>query len=108
MINESNFMQFFLFDAKYRLWRHLLFIVVASIITFNQVFVAYQDSQGILGSRIYVICLFQFILYVLAMYVNYFYLTPKFLLKGRYIAYSITLCVILFSLPTLSILVEYW
>ncbi|WP_257667011.1 sensor histidine kinase [Parapedobacter tibetensis] len=108
MIKESNFLPLFLFDTKYRIWRHLLFIVVGAVITFNQVFIAYQDSQGILGNRIYLICFSQFVLYVMAMYFNYFYLTPKFLLKGKYIVYSIMLCVLVFSLPTLSILEEYW
>lgn len=46
-------------------------------------------------------------LYLIVMYFNYFYLTPKFLLKGKYTAYTISLCIIVFLLPTLSIAGEY-
>ena len=107
-IKERTFLPRFLFDANYRIWRHLLFIVVVAIITFNQVFIAYQDSQHVLGSRIYFICFSSFVLYLVAMYFNFFYLAPTFLLKGKYITYSIALCVIVFLLPTLSILGEYY
>lgn len=107
-IKENSFLPLFLFGSKCRIWRHLIFILVGAIITFNQVFIAYQDSQSILGNRIYLICFFSFMLYLIAMYFNYFYLTPKFLLKSKYFAYTIALCMIVFFLPTLSIAAEYW
>ncbi|MBK5721814.1 histidine kinase [Dysgonomonas sp. Marseille-P4677] len=107
-IKENNFLTVFLFNPNYRIWRHLIFILLGTIITFNQVFIAYQDCQGELGNRIYLICFSSFILYLIAMYFNYFYLTPEFLLKGKYISYTIVLCIIVFLLPTLSIVGEYW
>lgn len=106
-INENSFLPLFLFGSKYRIWRHLIFILVGAIITFNQVFIAYQDSQSVLGSRIYLICFFSFAIYLMAMYFNYFYLIPGFLLKGKYTVYTIALCIIVFLLPTLSIAGEY-
>lgn len=106
-IKENSFLPLFLFGSKYRIWRHLIFIFVGAIITFNQVFIAYQDSQSILGNRIYLICFSSFAAYLVAMYFNYFYLTPKLLLKGKYIAYTIALCAIVLLLPTLSIVGEY-
>lgn len=105
---ENRPLLLLLLNSKYRIWRHLLLIIVGAIITFNQVFIAYQDSQISLGNRIYLICLSSFLLYLFAMYFNYFYLTPRFLLKGKYIAYSILLSIVVFSLPTLSIVNEYW
>lgn len=107
-IKEDSFLPLFLFGSRYRIWRHMIFILVGGIITFNQVFIAYQDSQSILDNRIYFICFSSFMLYLIVMYFNYFYLTPKFLLKGKYIAYTIALCIIVFLLPTLSIAGEYW
>lgn len=107
-IKENSFLPLFLFDSKYRIWRHLLFIIVGAIITFNQVFIVYQDSQSVLGNRIYLICFSSFVLYLIAMYFNYFYLAPKFLLNGKYIIYAIVLCIIVFLLPTVSIAGEYW
>lgn len=71
------------------------------------VFVAYQDCGKELGNRIYLICLFSFILYGIAMFFNYYFLVPKFLLKGKYVVYSILLFIIVFLLPTLSTLQEY-
>lgn len=107
-IRENIFLPRFLFDSDYRIWRHLIFIIVGAIITFNQVFIAYQESQSVLGNRIYLICFCSSMLYLIAVYFNYFYLTPKFLLKGRYVIFTIVLCIIIFALPTLSIAGEYW
>jgi len=107
-IKENSFLALFLFDPKYRIWRHLIFIVVGAMITFNQVFIAYQDNQAVLGNRIYLICFSSFLLYLIAMYFNYFYLTPRFLLKGKYIAYTIALCILVFLLSTVSVAGEYW
>lgn len=107
-IKETSFLPLFLFGSKYRIWRHLIFVMVGAIITFNQVFIVYQDCQSILGNHIYLICFSSFMLYLIAMYFNYFYLTPGFLLKGKYVTYVIVLCLIVFLLPTLSIMGEYW
>lgn len=108
MLTDKALLSPFLLDSKYRILRHLLFILVGAVITFNQIFIAYQDCQSVLGNRIYLICFSSFLLYLFAMYFNYFYLTPWFLLKGKYIAYSILLCVVVFSLPTFAIGHEYW
>lgn len=108
MLSDNTLLQPFLFAPRYRIRRHLLWVLAGAIITFNQIFIAYQDCQSILGNRIYLICASSFLLYLIAMYFNYFYLTPRFLLKGKYMAYSILLCVVVFSLPTLSIWQEYW
>lgn len=107
-MKDNNFLPRFLFSPNYRVWRHLIFILVGAIITFNQVFIAYQDSQAVLGNRIYLICATSFMVYLIALYFNYFYLTPKYLLKGNYIGYAVFLTIIVFSLPTLSIAGEYW
>ncbi|MGC4235240.1 MAG: histidine kinase [Niabella sp.] len=106
-LKENNFIARFMFDARYRIWRHVLLIFFVAIITFNQVFIAYQDSQALLGNRIYFICFFSFAMYLTAMYFNYFYLTPRFLIKGKYITFSVLLCIVVFLLPNLSIVVEY-
>lgn len=107
-IKENNFLPRFLFNSSCRVWRHLIIIIVLAIITFNQVFIAYQDSQSVLGNRIFLICLFSYVACLTAMYFNYFYLTPNYLLKDRYVFYAIALCILVFTLPTLSIGGEYW
>lgn len=106
-LKEDTLLPLFLFDPRYRILRHLLLIFVGAIITFNQVFIAYQDCQPMLGNSIYLICVSSFLLYLIALYFNYFYLTPRFLLNEKYMAYSILLCGIVFVLPTLAIGQEY-
>ncbi|WP_196803295.1 histidine kinase [Bacteroides pyogenes] len=107
-MKEHHFMLRFLFAPNYRIGRHVIFIMVWAVITFNQVFIAYQDSQSVLGNRIYLVCLISCMTYLIAMYFNYFYLAPKFLLKGKHTAYAVALCVIVLVLPTLSVWSEYW
>ncbi len=97
----------FLFAPNYRVGRHVIFIMLWAVITFNQVFIAYRDSQSVLGNRIYPVCLISCMTYLMAMYFNYFYLAPKFLLKGKHTAYAVALCVIVLVLPTLSVWSEY-
>ena len=106
-IREHNFLPRLLFDSNFRIWRHLIMLIVVAIITFNQVFVAYQDSQSVLGNRIFLIGLSSYATYLIAMYFNYFYLAPHYLLKGRYGVYAIALLILVFALPTLSIAGEY-
>lgn len=107
-MREDHFMLQFLFAPKYRIGRHVIFIMLWAIITFNQVFISYRDSQSVLGSRIYLVCLISCMASLMAMYFNYFYLAPKLLLRGRYMAYAIALCIIVLALPTLSVWSEYW
>lgn len=106
-IKESNFLPQFLFGSRFRIWRHLIFMLVGAIITFNQAFIAYRDAYAVVGDRIYLIGAAFFTAYLLAMYFNYFYLTPKLLLQGRYVSYACMLCIIVLSLPTLAIAAEY-
>ncbi|MDH6305291.1 hypothetical protein M2459_002391 [Parabacteroides sp. PF5-5] len=98
----------FLIDPKYRIWRLILIAIIGLIITFNMVFVAYQDCSKLLGNRVYLIAVSTFLLYAVAMLFNYYYLIPRFLLKGKYILYSVFLVVVVFLLPMASVLQEYW
>jgi len=107
-MKENYKLPTFLTEPKYRIWRHLLFILIGAIITFNQVFIAYMDCNIALGNRIYLICISSFLLYLVAIYFNYYYLVPRFLLENRYVLYFSILSVIVFSLPALAIIGEYW
>ena len=92
---------------QYRIWRHALFILTLGIITFNQVFIAYQDCTSLLGYQIYFICLASLATYIVAIYINYFLLIPKLLLKERYIRYVVFLLILVFLLLIVNILMEY-
>ncbi|NDV66314.1 sensor histidine kinase [Bacteroides sp. 224] len=104
----NNILSDFLVNPAYRIWRHLLFILAGAIITFNQTFIAYQDCAGLLGNRIYWICFSSFLLYLIAIYFNYWFLIPKYLLTGKYAVYSVTLSIIVLLLPISAIVQEYW
>lgn len=107
-INKNYIFSPFFIDPAYRAWRFLLLAVIGIIITSSMVFVAYQDCSNLLGNRIYLICLFSCLLYAAAMLFNLYFLIPRFLLQGKYLTYSILLIGIVFLLPTLSTLQEYW
>ncbi|MNL13022.1 Histidine kinase [compost metagenome] len=96
-----------MFDKKYQVWRHVLFIAFAAVITFNQVLIAYQDCQVVLGNDIYLIGGSSLMTYLIVMYFNYFYLTAKFLLRDRIWSYLIITMICMLSLPVLSLWIEY-
>lgn len=106
-LKMNNILPPFLVDPKYRIWRHLLFIAIGTVVVSGQVIATYSDSIGVLGNRIYLICLSLVALYALAVYFNYYYLVPAFLFKDQYIAYSIILFAVAFLLPTLFVAEEY-
>lgn len=94
-------------DSKYRVWRHLLFIFTLVIITFNQIFIAYQDSITHLGNTVFLICLLSFITYLITTYLNYFFLIPKFLLKEKYTIYIALLLFFVIALMGCTHILEY-
>lgn len=94
-------------DPEYRIWRHTLLILTLGIITFNQIFIAYQDCASILGNKLYLVCLGSFIAYVIATYINYLFLIPKLLLKEKYIKYITLLMLLVFFLLLVNIFMEY-
>ncbi|MEN5231779.1 histidine kinase [Sphingobacterium faecium] len=106
-IEEKHLLSTFVFDKKYQVWRHVLFIAFAAVITFNQVLIAYQDCQVVLGNDIYLIGGSSLMTYLIVMYFNYFYLTPKFLLRDRIWSYLIITMICMLSLPVLSLWIEY-
>lgn len=106
-IKEKHLLSNFVFDKKYQVWRHVLFIAFAAVITFNQVLIAYQDCQVVLGNDIYLIGGSSLMTYLTVMYFNYFYLTDKFLLRDRIWSYLIITMICMLSLPVLSLWIEY-
>ncbi|WP_447767677.1 histidine kinase [Sphingobacterium faecium] len=106
-IKEKHLLSNFVFDKKYQVWRHVLFIAFAAVITFNQVLIAYQDCQVVLGNDIYLIGGSSLMTYLTVMYFNYFFLTAKFLLRDRIWSYLIITMICMLSLPVLSLWIEY-
>lgn len=105
-MNQSKLYRLII-DPQYRIWRHILLIITLAIITFNQIFIAYQDCASLLGYQIYSICLVSFVTYIMATYINYFLLIPKLLLKEKYIGYIVFLLILVFFLLFVNIFMEY-
>ncbi|SMG09536.1 sensor histidine kinase [Sphingobacterium psychroaquaticum] len=105
-MHQSKFYRLIV-DPEYRIGRHLFFIVTLGIITFNQVFIGYQESLAHLGGKIYLIGLLSFATYLLTTYVNYFVLIPKFLLRERYVTYVLSSVIFVFLLLCVGISMEY-
>jgi len=71
-------------------------------------FIAFGDVISVLGNRIYPICLFSFFTFAAALLFNYYFLVPRFLMKGHFATYGILLAIVVFLLPTLSVATEYF
>ncbi len=106
-INENYNLPAFLIKPQYRIWRFLAVSMVILVITFNMVFLAYQESSHILGNNIYWIGFSLLVLYLFILWLNYSVLVPKLLLKNKYIPYFFILSAIILVLPVLTIAQEY-
>ena len=95
-------------DSKYRIWRHVIFIAILAINTFDMVLLAYKDCIGMMGNYIHLVCFFTLAMYAATLYFNYYCLIPKLLLKNKYVIYMMVLAVIVFFLTIFVIAQEYW
>ncbi|MCC8146635.1 MAG: histidine kinase [Bacteroidales bacterium] len=107
-LDNKHFVYRFFIEPQYRIWRHLLVVITLVIITFNQVFIAYEDVSDELGYRIYLIGFSSFILYIATLYLNYFVLVPQLFFKDKYITYLVVLSLMVFLLPVFALVEEYW
>ncbi|MCD7899532.1 MAG: histidine kinase [Bacteroides sp.] len=81
----------FLVQPQYKLGRHILLISVFALLAFRRIFFIYQDSEEVLGNRIYILCIITAIVYLLVIYINLFVLIPHLLLKKKYKLYAVGL-----------------
>ncbi|MCD8029593.1 MAG: histidine kinase [Bacteroides sp.] len=81
---NHSFLQNLLVAPHYRIWRHVILLVVLSFISFNQVLVYFSQVLDQLGNRVYLIAGFYLLTYLVMGYFNLFFLLPRFLRAKRY------------------------
>ena len=78
-----------LVNSKFRIWRHILFIVSLAAISFNQTYVIFQPEIPALGTRLYWIALGNLASYLAVAYLNIYVLVPRYLMQKRYLTYTV-------------------
>lgn len=81
-------------EPRYRWLRHMLFFMLL-LVTYNSTMITYMGDLGIIGRSVVYLTVIQFVIYLIIVYVNIYLLVPRLFLKNRYIAYCITLLLIL-------------
>ena len=89
--NDSSFLYRFLISPRLRPARHATIIVALLVITSNLVLYTLRDATGALGKWLYLLIFNLFVLYGSLFYFNLLYLTPRYLLKQKYLMYILYL-----------------
>lgn len=77
----------FFVDPKYRIWRHILFILSFATISYRQITYIFQDSIATITDYIPFLVSITLMVYLSTLYANIYYLVPRFLLGQRYRIY---------------------
>ena len=105
--NKSTLLYRFLVSPELRWARYLVLIMVLATISFNQVFIIFLDYLDILGGWIYTFTFLYLLTYIGVIYLNLFWLFPKFLLKRRYLTYISLLSVAMMLALAIQMATEY-
>lgn len=105
--NESAFLYRFLVSPQLRWVRYLTLFLVLGVISFNQVFIIFIDSRDVLKGWIYVLTLLYLFTYIVVLYLNLFWLFPKYLLSKRYLTYLLLLSASMIVALLIQAVVEY-
>lgn len=83
-------------EPKYRIWRHILFILAFALISYRQTSYMFRDSMESIGSSISTLSLITMTVYVISLYVNIYYFVPRYLINKNYKAYLLCLFLTIF------------
>lgn len=86
-----SFLRRLLIEPEYRIARHSLLILILVVTALNQAFMTMRDGLEVMGYGIFLQAGYIFITYLVACYFNLWVLLPRYLLKKRYIAYTLYL-----------------
>lgn len=107
-ISNSSFLYRFMSDPGYRIWRHILLILVLAAISFHQVFLTLPYDLEMLGNWSYLFGLILLATYLVIGYSNIYILVPQFLLKRKYISYILSLSALIILLLLVIMGIEYF
>lgn len=105
-LRGQTFLYNLLVNSKLRVWRHVLFVVALTAISFNQTYVIFQQDVTELGTDLYWITPCNLASYLVVAYLNIYLLIPRYLMRKRYLLYTIVLFVIVFVLMCLLTIIE--
>lgn len=95
---SSSFLRKLLIEPKYRIVRHLLLISILAVTALNQSFMTLRTGIEALGYWIFLQAFFLFTTYLIVCYFNLWVLLPRYLLKKRYVRYTLYLTAAIFLL----------
>lgn len=81
----------FLVSKKYRIWRHLLFLVGFFAVLYNS-----QHQSQFSGTYKYIWTVSVYCNFIIMIYINTYILVPQLLFKGRYILYLVLLPIMIY------------
>lgn len=93
VVNNNNVLFNFLISPKNRILRHVLFTSLFVFVAIGQSFFLFEQYAEPIGHKIYLYVISLIIVYVSFAYANLYYLSGKFLLKGKYTEYILSLIV---------------
>ena len=105
-LKGQTFLYDLLVNSKLRVWRHVLFVVALTAISFNQTYVIFQQDITELGTDLYWITLCNLASYLVIAYLNIYLLIPSCLMRKRYLLYMVMLFAIVFVLMCLLTIIE--
>lgn len=81
----------FINTEKYRILRHMLFILAFALISYRQTSYIFRDSIGSIGQSVFILSLITMTVYLVSLYANIYYFVPRYLINKKYKAYLLCL-----------------
>lgn len=86
----------FVVNPRYRIWRHILFILAFTLISYRQTSYMFRDSIAVIGNSIFLLSLITLTVYLVPLYANIYYFVPRYLIKKNYKIYLLCFFLIVF------------
>ena len=102
----KNILFDFLTQSRFKVWRHLVFVSALIPIALSQAFFVLGSAEGITVRTIYLYGLGVAAAMVVFSYFNIFFLTPRLLIKGRYVDYVLLFFLSVYGFVTKKYFVE--
>lgn len=94
-LSTDNTLTRIIIEPRYRWLRHLLIVVLLLFVSYHSMLITFSGNLDVLGTRITYLALLQLAIYVGTIYLNIYVLAPRLFLKSRYVAYFLSLLVVL-------------
>lgn len=107
-VGYSNVLFEFMSHARFRVWRHVLYVMALAPIALSQSFFVLGNKDGMSERTIYLFGIGFSIAIIAFAYFNRYYLTPWFFLSHRYAAHATIVSAALFSIIAAKYFIESW